>query len=751
MVKLGVVIIGRNEGERLVRCIKSVLGTAGAVVYVDSGSVDGSVDAARVLGADVVLLDTSVAFTAARARNAGLARLTETHPEVESVQFVDGDCEVAADWIETAQRELDKRPDAAVVCGRRRERFPDRSIYNRLCDVEWDTPVGEASACGGDALMRVAPLRQVGGFRGALIAGEEPELCARLRGAGWRVVRLGAEMTTHDAAMTRFGQWWRRTVRAGYAYAEVSRLHGSNPDRMWVREFRSNWFWGLLLPLVVLSVAPFFPAAGLLALGYVVLGARVYRGRRRRGDAPPAARLYAVFCALGKFPLALGQARYYRDRVLGRPQTLIEYKGAQMTAGPLCVAYLVNQYPHVSHSFIRREIRAAEEDGLRVLRVSIRRPSVTLVDKGDQEEQWQTQVLLDRGLLGLAAACAWTAGTRPVRWVRAAVLAWRLGRRSGRRLRAAVYLAEACLLVRWLRRGGAEHLHAHFGTNPTDVAVLARVLGGPPFSFTVHGPEEFDRPEALSLGDKIARAAFVVAVSSFGRSQLFRWCRPNDWPRVRVVRCGVDAAFLDGGPIPPTAEPRLVCVGRLAEQKGQLVLVDAAARLAKSGVDFQLVLAGDGPMRPQIESAIAAHGLGDRVRITGWLSNDAVRAEMVAARLVVLPSFAEGLPVVLMEALALGRPVVTTYVAGIPELVRNGANGWLVPAGDPVALAEALAEGLRTGTARLEDMGRAGVEAVRAAHDIRREASKLVELFTETSGRTPAARPDSVVATAGGK
>ncbi|MBP3960057.1 glycosyltransferase family 4 protein [Gemmata sp. G18] len=422
-----------------------------------------------------------------------------------------------------------------------------------------------------------------------------------------------------------------------------------------------------------------------------------------------------------------------------------------MTAGPLCVAYLVNQYPHVSHSFIRREIRAAEEDGLRVLRVSIRRPSVTLVDKGDQEEQWQTQVLLDRGLLGLAAACAWTAGTRPVRWVRAAVLAWRLGRRSGRRLRAAVYLAEACLLVRWLRRGGAEHLHAHFGTNPTDVAVLARVLGGPPFSFTVHGPEEFDRPEALSLGDKIARAAFVVAVSSFGRSQLFRWCRPNDWPRVRVVRCGVDAAFLDGGPIPPTAEPRLVCVGRLAEQKGQLVLVDAAARLAKSGVDFQLVLAGDGPMRPQIESAIAAHGLGDRVRITGWLSNDAVRAEMVAARLVVLPSFAEGLPVVLMEALALGRPVVTTYVAGIPELVRNGANGWLVPAGDPVALAEALAEGLRTGTARLEDMGRAGVEAVRAAHDIRREASKLVELFTETSGRTPAARPDSVVATAGGK
>lgn len=319
--------------------------------------------------------------------------------------------------------------------------------------------------------------------------------------------------------------------------------------------------------------------------------------------------------------------------------------------------------------------------------------------------------------------------------MRAAVTAWRLGGRSGRRLRAFVYLAEACLLRRWLADAGAGHLHAHFGTNPADVALLCRLLGGPPFSFTVHGPEEFDRPAALSLEDKIAAAEFVAAVSSFGRSQLFRWCRPADWPKVRVVRCGVDDAFLRAGPLPPAAGRRVVCVGRLAEQKGQLVLVEAAARLAAAGVGFELVLAGDGPMRPQIEAAVAAHRLGDRVRITGWLSNDAVRAELAAARVMALPSFAEGLPVVLMEALALGRAVVTTYVAGIPELVRDGVNGWLVPAGDPDALADALAAALAADDARLAEMGRAGAAAVRAAHDAGAEAAKLADLFTGAAKR----------------
>jgi GT2 family glycosyltransferase len=324
---LGVVAIGRNEGERLRRCLESVGGQAAAVVYVDSASTDGSVALARSLGVETVELDLSIPFTAARARNEGFQRLLEVAPGLELVQFVDGDCEVVPGWLERAQQELEARPDTAVVCGRRRERFPDASIYNRLCDLEWNTPVGEAEACGGDALMRVAPLQAVGGYRNSLIAGEEPELCLRLRTAGWKVVRLDAEMTRHDAAMTRFGQWWKRMVRAGHAFAEVSWLHRAGPLRLWTRETRSNWFWGLAVPL--LAVVPAWWTYGLsllLLLGYPVLGLKVYRGRRQHGDAPKAAAQYAFFCVLGKFACVAGQLRYHRNRLLGRQSKIIEHK-----------------------------------------------------------------------------------------------------------------------------------------------------------------------------------------------------------------------------------------------------------------------------------------------------------------------------------------------------------------------------------------------------------------------------------------
>jgi glycosyltransferase involved in cell wall biosynthesis len=408
----------------------------------------------------------------------------------------------------------------------------------------------------------------------------------------------------------------------------------------------------------------------------------------------------------------------------------------------MIVAYLVNQYPHVSHTFIRREIAGVEAAGVAVRRFAIRPPVKDLVDPADLAERDRTRCILAAGKLQLLCALFLAFVRNPVRWLRAFRTAWRMGGAAGHRVRHIAYLAEACVLARWLRDCGADHLHAHFGTNPAAVALLTRILGGPPYSFTVHGPEEFDRPESLSLREKIAGAAFVVAISSFGRSQLFRWARLEDWDKIRIVRCGVDSAFLDTGSLPVPDVPRLVCVGRLAEQKGQLLLVAAAARLADAGHRLELVLAGDGPMRPQIEEAIRTHGLGDSVRITGWLSNDAVRAEMAAARAVVLPSFAEGLPVVLMEALALGRPVVTTFVAGIPELVRDGVNGWLVPAGDVAALTSALESALGATPAELAAMGAAGAEAARAAHDAAREAAKLAALF-EASGQ-PLAKPVAI-------
>jgi glycosyltransferase involved in cell wall biosynthesis len=403
---------------------------------------------------------------------------------------------------------------------------------------------------------------------------------------------------------------------------------------------------------------------------------------------------------------------------------------------PIAVAYLVNQYPAVSHSFIRREIAALEAQGITVERFSIRPPPAALVDPADIAEQRKTRVLLRAGAVGLLGALAAAAVRAPGAFARSLRAALRMGGRSDRgRLRHVIYLAEACLLVGLLRRSPAvRHLHAHFGTNSAAVAMLARMLGGPSYSFTVHGPEEFDHPVELSLPDKIAHADAVVAVSDFGRSQLYRWIPHTSWPKVHVVRCGVDAAFLAAGPQPIADNRRLVCVGRLAEQKGQLLILDALAALDAEGVKVELVLAGDGPMRAEIERRLRDLGIDGSVRITGWMSNDDVRRELLGARALLLPSFAEGLPVVLMEALALGRPAITTYVAGIPELVEDGVSGWLIPAGSVDALARAIRRALDTPVEELARMGRAGAGAAGARHDAHREAGRLAALFREVAG-----------------
>jgi GT2 family glycosyltransferase len=312
---IGAVIIGRNEGARFLACLASLPDSLAPVIYVDSGSTDGSIEAAEAHGAIVVSLDTSKPFTAARARNAGLAQLGE---EVRFVQLVDGDCTLAEGWVERARAALEADPGLAVVCGRRRERYPDASIYNQLCDWEWDTPIGEARACGGDAMMRRAALADVGGYRDDLIAGEEPELCVRLRAAGWRIERLDAEMTLHDAAMTRFGQWWQRSLRAGHAFAEGAALHGAPPERHWVRETGRALFWGAGLPLVIILAA--FVSVWLslaLALAYPL---QVLRLARRW----PLLR--TAFSVLGKFPEAQGALEYYASRLRGARRGLFEYK-----------------------------------------------------------------------------------------------------------------------------------------------------------------------------------------------------------------------------------------------------------------------------------------------------------------------------------------------------------------------------------------------------------------------------------------
>lgn len=327
MSDIGIVIIGRNEGDRLRCCLDSVSGRALTVVYVDSGSTDGSVELARSRGASVVELDMTVPFTAARARNEGFARLMEQAPCTRYVQFVDGDCELVAGWLERAADFLEKEPQFAVVCGRRRERFPDHSVYNRIADIEWDTPVGEAAACGGDSLMRVDAFRSVNGFNPAIIAAEDDDVCLRIRQEGRKIMRLDAEMTLHDMAMTRFGQWWRRSVRTGHAYAEGVARHGRLPERHFVRQLRSAYFWGLVVPVIALGLA--WPTRGLsllLFLGYVAAFERIRRKSLKRGLAATDSRIFARACMIAKFAHVVGAIRFKSRRLAGRRSTLIEYK-----------------------------------------------------------------------------------------------------------------------------------------------------------------------------------------------------------------------------------------------------------------------------------------------------------------------------------------------------------------------------------------------------------------------------------------
>jgi glycosyltransferase involved in cell wall biosynthesis len=332
------------------------------------------------------------------------------------------------------------------------------------------------------------------------------------------------------------------------------------------------------------------------------------------------------------------------------------------------VAYLMNQYPYASCTFIRREIVELEKLGFTISRFAIRPTEHALTDDLDRAELAKTRCILGGGAAALLGNALRTVVGRPAAFARALGLAVKTGRRSERGVLVHLaYLAEACTALTWSQDLGVEHVHAHFATNPTAVAMLLRTLGGPTYSFTVHGPDEFDLAHSLSLDEKIARSRFVATISHFARSQLYRWCDREEWAKIHIVRCGVNQAFLSAPPTPPPSAPRLLNIGRLSAQKGQLLLVEAAHRLHREGLAFTIDIVGDGEMRKPLEALIARYGLGDKVRLLGWQTEAQVRQHLLDARALVLPSFAEGLPVVLMEALALGRPVVTTTIAGCPS------------------------------------------------------------------------------------
>jgi colanic acid/amylovoran biosynthesis glycosyltransferase len=405
------------------------------------------------------------------------------------------------------------------------------------------------------------------------------------------------------------------------------------------------------------------------------------------------------------------------------------------------IAYLTTTYPAVSHTFIRRELMQLASHVESVERFAVRSAPHGLVDADDLAEDRRTFRLLSQKPTRWLRAFTRRALPNPAATARGLAEALKLARLGHRGLvRHAAYFCEAVLLVDELAERGVDHLHVHFGTNPAAVALIARSMGGPPYSFTVHGPDEFDAPLGFALPEKISGAAFVVAISHYCAAQLQRWVPLSEWKKIRIVHCGVtDEFFEPARPIDP-ASRTLVCVGRLSPQKGQLLLVEAFADAVQQGVDAELVLVGDGELRTEIEAVVQRRGVGDRVRITGWQSGADVRRELLAGRALVLPSYAEGLPMVIMEAFALGRPVLSSYVAAIPELVSPGKNGWLVPAGSREALTEAITELMRASTTELDAMAAHGRAAVRRQHYTPTETAKLAQhIFDAALGREPAA------------
>lgn len=396
------------------------------------------------------------------------------------------------------------------------------------------------------------------------------------------------------------------------------------------------------------------------------------------------------------------------------------------------IAYFVNQYPKVSHSFIRREIKGLENLGYEVSRFALRSDKRELQDPEDIQEYEKTAYILGQNKIAIIYTGISILISRPKQFCMVLNKAIKMGWRSDRGIiRHIAYMFESCVLLKWQQKYQIAHTHAHFGTNSAAIVMFSKLLGGSDYSFTVHGPEEFDKPEALSLHEKIFYSKFVIAISSYGRSQLYRWIPYTQWPKVKVVHCGLDDVFLsESNHRVANESDQLVCVGRLCEQKGQLLLLQALKALNEAGVHCKLVLAGDGPMRDIIEQRIVEYNLSDQVNITGWISSTQVKQLLQESRALVLPSFAEGLPVVIMESLALARPVISTYIAGIPELIKNNKNGFLISAGSVSDLMEAMRKMLEIDVQYLHQLGKSGYDVVRQRHDIKQEVVKLAELFT---------------------
>ncbi len=403
------------------------------------------------------------------------------------------------------------------------------------------------------------------------------------------------------------------------------------------------------------------------------------------------------------------------------------------------IAYFINQYPAVSHSFIRREIIALENKGLNISRFAIRPESNELIDNADITEQQRTRYIIKTSIFRVFHILIKQLFFNTAKLIKTFKYAFGFYRKYPEKLiKVFICLVEACVLAEWIRQEKVDHVHAHFATNSLTVVLFAHHLTGVSYSFTMHGSEEFDRPESIGFKDKIKYARFVAAISYYTRSQLYRWSDIADWNKIHIIRCGVDEDFLEHSITPVSSEPAFLTVGRFCEQKGQLLLLQAFKELTMQHKTAKLIMVGDGPLKPQIQDYLQQHGLSNNVELTGSLDGQQIREKISQARAFVLPSFAEGLPVVIMEAFALARPVISSYIAGIPELIKPGENGWLVPASSVEDLVMALNQVIDLPTDTLNKMGRQGRQKVIEQHSVDKEADKMQKLFVQAIQQTKA-------------
>ena len=396
------------------------------------------------------------------------------------------------------------------------------------------------------------------------------------------------------------------------------------------------------------------------------------------------------------------------------------------------ILYLINQYPKVSHTFIRREIMSHEENGIEVLRVAMRSDDPNDMSKVDFTEYEKTHYVLKQPKFELIKHVFGAIRENPKSFLKALKVLFKMHSASNQSLLIhLIYLVESCNVAKVCKESDVDHIHAHFGTNPAEVAMYTSIISGVPYSFTVHGPEEFDKPLTLNLNQKIKYASRVIAITNYCKSQLFRWADYEDWQKVGIVHCGLEDNFFNEQTLNSKREGDeycFLCIGRLCEQKGQLLLLEAFSRFINTGFKAQLTLAGDGEMRVEIESFIKQHNLQGNVTITGWVDSIEIKELLSKSDAMLLPSFAEGLPVAIMEAMATGVPVISTAIAGIPELVVDKVTGFLVFPGSVNSLEDALVAFTKLSQSELDAVRKRAFEAVKKEHNITTEAEKLAVL-----------------------